>query len=338
MKILIIQTAFIGDLVLTTSFIREVFLKNKNAEIHILVKKGTEDILDKNPYLKKVYLYDKKKSKSLFYFINLINELRKEKFEITYSPHFSHRSSQISFFSGAKIRIGYKESGFSFLHTKKISRPLRKFHEVDKLFFLLGNEKNYSEKDKRPEIYFDESKILNIRNEINELKNFFVIAPSSLWETKRMPSEKFTLLIRKILQNLNNKIILVGSKQDKNLADEILKNFPNEKKILDFTGKTNLIELAYLISKSKLIVSNDSSPIHFASAFNIPTIMIYGATIPEFGYSTLSEKKFISEVAGLSCRPCGIHGGKFCPETHFKCMKDQDIEKIFLEIRKILAI
>ncbi len=337
MKVLIIQTAFIGDLVLTTSFIREVYLKHGKAEIHILIKSGTEEILDKNPYIKKIHTFDKKKSKSLFYFINLIRELKKEKFDISYSPHFSHRSSLLSFFSGAKIRIGYSESGFSFLHTKKIPRPLKNTHEVDKLFSLLEQEKKYSLQEKRPEIYFDEQKISKIKNEIPK-ENFFVIAPSSLWETKRMPVSKFNDLIQKILKSRNEKILLVGSKQDKILSDEILNHFPNEIKLIDFTGKTSLVELAFLISKSKLVISNDSSPIHFASAFNIPTIMIYGATIPDFGYSTLSDKQFISEVRGLSCRPCGIHGGKFCPEKHFKCMLDQDITEMFKSIISLIGI
>ncbi len=336
MKILIIQTAFLGDLILTTSYIREVAKKYPDAEIHILIKSGAESILKNNPYIKKIYTLDKKKSKSFLYFLKFIFALRKEKYSICYSAHFSHRSSQFSFFSGAKIRIGYAESGFSFLHTRKISRPLEDVHEVDKLFSLLDLEKPFSLSEKRPEIFFDDLEKSEFKK-ILPAEKYISIAPSSLWETKRMPVFKFIELIQKILQTRNEKIVLIGSKDDIPLTEEILKAFPNETRLIDFAGKTNLRELAYLISKSALLISNDSSPIHFASAFNTPTLMIYGATIPAFGYSTLVDKQFISEVQNLACRPCGIHGGKFCPEVHFQCMKNQDIEKMFREIQILLS-
>jgi heptosyltransferase II len=336
MKILIIQTAFLGDLILTTAFIREVAKKFPNAEIHILIKAGTETILKNNPHIQKIISLDKKKSKSLFYFLKFISNLRKEKYSICYSAHFSFRSSQFAFFSGAKIRIGYVESGFSFLHTEKISRPIEGIHEVDKLFKLLDKEKKFSLQDKRPEIFFDELE----KSEFQKLlptEKYISIAPSSLWETKRMPVYKFIELIQKIIGTRNEKILLIGSKDDIPLTEEILKAFPNEKRIIDFAGKTNLRELAFLISKSELLISNDSSPIHFASAFNTPTLMIYGATVPTFGYSTLVDKQFISEVQNLPCRPCGIHGGKFCPEVHFQCMKNQDIKTMIKQIHFLLG-
>jgi heptosyltransferase-2 len=332
MKILIIQTAFIGDLILTTSFIREVFKKYKNPEIQILVKSGTEDILANNPYIQKIISYDKKKNKNFFYFFNFLTKIRNEKFDICYSPHFSHRSSLVSFFSGAKQRIGYKEAGFSFLFTKKIQRPLRGIHEVDKLLSLLETNSEYTLSSKRPEIFIDESKI-SIKGDLP--KEYISIAPSSLWETKRMPEDKFVELISEFRKKNSLPILLIGSKADFDLCEKIKLNSTTSG-IFNFAGKTNLIELAYLISKSKLIVSNDSSPIHLASAFNIPTIMIYGATIPEFGYSTLADMHFISQVDGLNCRPCGIHGGRNCPEKHFKCMKEQNISNMIKEINQLL--
>ena len=332
MKILIIQTAFIGDLILTTSFIREVFKKYKNPEIHILIKSGTEEILSNNPYIKQIISYDKKMNKSLLYFFKFLNKIRNEKYEICYSPHFSHRSSIISFFSGAKKRIGYLQAGFSFLLTTKINRPLKGIHEVDKLFSLLETDQVFELSSKRPEIFINESKITIQKNLPDE---FICIAASSLWETKRMPENKFVELILEFRKSNTLPIILIGSKADFELCETILSN-SNKKDIYNFAGKTSLSELAYLISKSKLVVSNDSSPIHFASAFNIPTLMIYGATIPEFGYSTLSDHQYISEVKELSCRPCGIHGGKNCPEKHFKCMNEQNITNMVKQLKELL--
>lgn len=351
MKILIIQTAFLGDLILTTSFFREVKNKFKDAEIHLIVNKGTEDILAGNPNISKVISFDKAKvKKSIFYFMSFIKNLRKEKFGLCISPHFSHRSSIISFLSGAKERIGYHESGFSFLHTKKISRPIHGKHEVDKLFSLIHESpENFSLEKKRPELFFPAERISRIKDILDSRrlnKNYIVLAPSSIWETKRMPTEKFQELFSLISHNTNFPILLVGSKKDEILCENIIERrypeIPTKEsksiadRIFNLAGKTDLVELSYLISKAKVIVSNDSSPIHFASAHNIPTIMIYGATIPDFGYSTLVDKQYLAQVEGLPCRPCGIHGGKFCPEKHFKCMKEQNVEIMFQKLMQFI--
>lgn len=347
MKILIIQTAFLGDLILTTSFFREVKQKYKDAELHVIVNKGTEDILFENPNIKNVISFDKTKvRKSLFYFLSFIQMLRKEKYDLCICPHFSYRSSLISFFSGAKERIGYKESGFSFLHTKKITRPLYGKHEVDKLFSLIyENPESFSISKKRPELFFSESRLLKIKSILESYhlkKNFIILAPSSIWETKRMPTQKFKELFTLLVTNTNYPIVLIGSSKDQILCENIIdRRFPevkkaNQERIFNLAGKTDLVELSYVISQSLAVVSNDSSPIHFASAHNIPTVMIYGATIPDFGYSTLADKQYLAQVDGLSCRPCGIHGGKICPEKHFKCMEEQNVSNMFQKLLELI--
>jgi len=338
-NILIIQTAFLGDLILTTPFIREVYALYDRPKISIVVNKGTAEILTGNPYLSEIIEFDKKKvKKDLFYFFKFAANLKNKKFDICISPHFSHRSSILSFLSRAKERIGYIESGFSFFHTKKLHRPIRGVHEVDKLFSLVYQDpKNYPKK-KRPEIFIEKSKMGNIlslmkKNGIKS-KKFIVVAPSSVWETKKMPKEKFIELIQIILKKTTMQVALVGSKSDMKLTESIRENFP--KNVFNLSGKTTLTELAFVIKESAAVVSNDSSPIHFASAFNIPTIAIFGATIPDFGYTPLSDRNFISEVSGLSCRPCGIHGGNSCPEKHFLCMRDQNPKLMFKKLSSLI--
>ncbi|NUM40426.1 MAG: glycosyltransferase family 9 protein [Leptospiraceae bacterium] len=227
-NILIIQTAFLGDLILTTPFIREVYALYDRPSITIVVNKGTEEILSGNPFLKEVLEFDKKKAKkNLLYFFWFASQLRKRKFDLCLSPHFSHRSSILSFLSRAKERIGYKEAGFSNLLTKKIHRPILGVHEVDKLFSLIYPSIGQYPKRRRPEIYLEDSKTINIKNimkkENLKQKKYIVIAPSSVWETKKMPKEKFIELIQLILQNFKYQIVLIGSKSDINLSESIQK-------------------------------------------------------------------------------------------------------------------
>ncbi len=334
MKILIIQTAFLGDLILTTGFIRRVKELYPSSKISVLVNSGTESILTGNPYISEIISLDKKQiKKNLLHFFKFLTKIRERKFEICFSPHFSHRSSIIAFYSGAKKRIGYKQAGFSFLLNNKKSRPILGIHEINKLFSLVNEEKF----PYKPELFFLEEEIKQIKETmIQEKLNspFVVIAPSSIWETKRMPETKFREIIQMILEKTNYIPVLVGSKNDLQISNEVKKDL--ETYVVDFTGKTNLKEFCYIISKSKVLISNDSSPIHVASAFDIPTVAIFGATIPEFGYTPLSSKQFISEIKNLDCRPCGIHGGRVCPKQHFRCMREQDPKLIFEALLKIL--
>lgn len=349
-KILILQTAFLGDLILSTSFFHAVRIAYPEAEIHVVCNAGTENVLTSNQDINLVIPFDKKKIKrNLFSFFEFALQLRKNNYDVIFSPHFSHRSSLLSWFTTAPIRVGYVESGFSFLHTKKVPRPITGPHEVDKLFSLLFDDpSDYpSGRERRPYLYSnptDDQRILNLLSSIKiSEREYIILAPSSLWETKRLPEEKFVSVISQILRKRQESIILIGSKSDLEIEARIfqlLKIEPLKEKertrLHSFIGKTSLGELSSLISKSKAIISNDSSPIHYASAFNIPTVMIYGATIPAFGYSALSTKNRIIEVPNLSCRPCGIHGGRFCPEKHFKCMLEQDPLKIFNALEAVL--
>lgn len=324
-KILVIQTAFLGDLILSTALFKKIKMKHANSTLTVIVNKGTEAILEKNPNIDRIMAVEKKTTfRNPILFGKFLLDLKKEKFTICYSPHFSHRSSIISYFSGAGERIGYKESGFSFLHTKTVHRPLRGIHELEKLNALVGDYNLL-----KPEIFLDTGSMGLIEQTLSGVYPYIVIAPSSIWETKRMPIEKFEELIDKIIKNTQFHTVIVGSKADIALGKYLSDRF--REKILDLTGRTSLKELSYVISRAKAVVSNDSSPIHIASAFNTPTLAIFGATVPDFGYTPVADMHYISEVA-LECRPCGIHGGKICPEKHFRCMIDQNVDTMFKEL------
>ncbi|MDZ4727234.1 MAG: lipopolysaccharide heptosyltransferase II [Leptospira sp.] len=349
-KILILQTAFLGDLILSTPFFHAVRNQFPDAQIDLVCNLGTEQIVFGNPDISEVIPIDKKKShKRLFGFLKFALALRDKNYDIIFSPHFSYRSTILSYIIGAKIRIGYKQSGFSFLHTKKILRPVIGPHEVHKLFSLLYDSENDFPKgrDQRPFLYPGEVEITNFNHKASELKilpkSYIIIAPSSLWETKRMPEEKFVSVMSHILRKRSETIVLVGSKSDTAIEEKIfglLKTEPLKPKerirVHSLIGKTSLGDLAVWIQNSSAIITNDSSPVHYASAFDIPTVMIYGATIPGFGYSSLSTKHKLIEIENLNCRPCGIHGGKICPKSHFKCMLDQDPLKIFKALEEVI--
>jgi len=327
MKILIIHTAFIGDIVLSTPLIGKIKDIYPQSELSYLTTPTGAAVLKNNPKIDQLIIYDKKnKDKGLLNLLKLIKKLRKEKYDMVLSLHRYLRSSLIAYGTGAPIRKGYNVAPASFLFTEKIIYDKTK-HEVEKLLsFIEGNvEKKYP-----IEIYpskDDEKKAKELLGDIGD-KKLVVLAPGSRWKTKRWPVEYFNKVIEGLSQEKNLVVVVIGGIEDKNLEIKINEN------ILDLRGKTSLLESAAVIGKSTLLLTNDSSPIHMGSAFsNVRIFAIFGPTVKNFGFTPWSENNKIYEVENLSCRPCGLHGSDSCPKGHFKCMKDIDPEVILGDIK-----
>jgi len=142
------------------------------------------------------------------------------------------------------------------------------------------------------------------------------LAPGSVWATKRWPY--YAELAR--LFSPNARIAVVGAKEDAALAEEIGAAAPG--RVIDATGKLSLLGSAELIRRCAVLVTNDSSPQHLASAVGTPTVTVFGPTVPEFGFGPLAPRSKTAGVTGLDCRPCDRHGPMQCPLGHWRCMRD----------------
>ena len=332
MRILIIHTAFIGDIVLSTPLIKKIKDTYPDSDITYVTTPSGEAILKNNPHLNNIIVYDKRgEHKGISGVWQLGKRLRYENFNMVITPHRYLRSSILSWLSRSPIRKGYDIASGSCLFTEKIKYDRTK-HEVEKLLSFVApeNKKRYE-----IELYPGEKEKMKGDNlwkeNLLEDKKVVVLAPGSKWFTKQWPVEYFNKLAKSLKKLSNVRLIVVGGK------DEI--NLPIEKEnIIDMRGKTSLLELADILSRADVVVTNDSSPIHIASAFKKPRIFaLFGPTIEKFGFFPWSLNSKVFQVDGLKCRPCGIHGGKSCPEKHFKCMRDILPEEVFNEIKKYLG-
>ena len=332
MRILIIHTAFIGDIVLSTPLIKKIKDTYPDSDITYVTTPSGEAILKNNPHLNNIIVYDKRgEHKGISGVWQLGKRLRYENFNMVITPHRYLRSSILSWLSRSPIRKGYDIASGSCLFTEKIKYDRTK-HEVEKLLSFVApeNKKRYE-----IELYPGEKEKMKGDNlwkeNLLEDKKVVVLAPGSKWFTKQWPVEYFNKLAESLKKLSNVRLIVVGGK------DEI--NLPIEKEnIIDMRGKTSLLELADILSRADVVVTNDSSPIHIASAFKKPRIFaLFGPTIEKFGFFPWSLNSKVFQVDGLKCRPCGIHGGKSCPEKHFKCMRDILPEEVFSEIKEYLG-
>lgn len=330
MKILIIHTAFIGDIVLSTPLLKRVKEMYPEAKITYVTTPVGATILRNNPHITEIIEYDKRGNHSgIKGLLALGRRLRYENFNMVLTPHRYLRSSILSWLTRSPKRIGYDIASGALLFTDKIKYDKTK-HEVEKLLSFLGDVPKNPRENYPIELYPSkkEKEAVDKIWEDNSLSSekVIAIAPGSKWFTKKWPLEYFNKVIELLVKD-GIKVIVIGGK------DELFLNVVNHKNIIDLRGKTTLLELAEVLKRVKVVLTNDSSPIHIASAFaNTKIIAIFGPTVKEFGFFPWSENSKVLEVNGLTCRPCAIHGGDKCPKGHFKCMLEIKPEQVYGEI------
>lgn len=320
-KILVIQTAFIGDVILATALLENLHADYPQSTIDLLVKKGNEMLFKNHPFINKVMVFDKSKNK-----INTLNtllaEIRKEKYDLVINLHRFGSSGFLTAFSGARQKIGFAKNPFSFLFTKKISHVIGNgTHEVDRNYELIKHITR--SKIRQPRLYPSPSDYSLVSQ--YKKRDYFCIAPASVWFTKQLPDKKWIELTD--LLPPDKDIYLLGAPGDKELCDHIISQSKHPS-VYSLCGKLNLLQSAALMQDAVMNYVNDSAPLHLASAMNARVTAFFCSTVPAFGFGPLSEKSVIAETEiNLDCRPCGLHGFRKCPKGHFKCALTIEVKK-----------
>ena len=320
-KILVIQTAFIGDAILATALIEQLHIAYPNAKICFLVKKGNESLFTNHPFLTEVLVWDKHKNKIKNLF-KLLIKIRKQRFDLVINCHRFASSGILAGFSKSKHIAGFKENPFSFLfnYTQKHIVTTGK-HEIERNASLINDFCNTPIKN--PALYPSQ----NDYNVVKPYKteNYYCIAPTSVWFTKQVPEYKWVELIHKL--ESNSTIYLLGAKTDFDLC-ETIKLKCKSANITNLAGKLTLLQSTALMQNAKMNFVNDSAPLHLCSAVNANVIAFFLSTSPLFGFTPLSKNHKIIEVQNLSCKPCGLHGFKACPHQHFKCGNELEMNPV----------
>lgn len=311
-RILFIQTAFLGDVILATAAIAEAKRIFPEAEIDVVVKKGNESLLQNNPHISNTLVFDKSSGK-FKEILRLKKFFQTRNYDIAFNFHRFGSSGILTVLSGAKKKYGFKKNPFSFLFTKKFEHEIGNGkHEVERNLMLL--REFGAAPIAKPELYPSENSFSKTAE--YKSKPYICMAPASVWFTKQLPEYKWVELINK--QEASTQIYLIGGPTDHDLCQRIIDqvSHPN---IANLAGKLNLLDSAALMKDAKRNYVNDSGPLHIASAMNAPVTAFFCSTVPSFGFGPLSDDSEIKQVNNLDCRPCGLHGYKSCPKAHFKC-------------------
>jgi lipopolysaccharide heptosyltransferase II len=318
MRFLIIQTSFIGDVVLATSVVEKLHQKFPDAKIDFLLRKGNESLLENHPFLNKVITWDKKQNKlgNLFKTISLV---RQSRYDRLINLHRYASTGLITALSGAKEKIGFDKNPFSFFYTKKIKHEIGDGkHEIERNQELISDITDSV--PAKPKLYPSKSEfagVSNLKLQTSNAKQYICIAPASVWFTKQLPKEKWIEVINLI--NKDTTVYLIGAGSDLSLCSEIIKAVQHPHTI-NLAGNLSFLESAALMKGAAMNYVNDCAPLHIAGAMNAPVTAIFCSTSPIYGFGPLSDSsKIVETKITLDCKPCGLHGFKACPKGHFKC-------------------
>ena len=327
-KILIIQTASIGDVILTTPFLESLHHNYPDATVDMVVKKGTESLFASHPFLGKMYIWDKseRKLKNLY---AILKEIQSERYDLVVNVQRFFLTGMLTAFSRAKYTVGFNKNPFSIFFSLRVKHKIREgeYHETERNLKLI--EHLVKDTLQKPRLYpSPQDDALTSQYKTHQ---YICVAPASLWFTKQYPAEKWVEFVRELPADLY--VYFLGSPSDFDLCDGII-NDSGHQNALNLAGKLKLLETTSLQRDARMNFVNDSAPMHLASSVNAPVTAIFCSTVTSFGFGPLSDNSVVLETdEKLDCRPCGLHGLKECPEKHFKCAISIEKEKLLERVR-----
>lgn len=312
-NILIIQTAFLGDVVLATALVEKLRKTFPEASIDFLLRKGNEGLLRDHPYLRQVLIFDKKeKFRSIRTLIRLI---RAGRYDLVVNVQRFFTSGLLAVTSGARQIVGFDKNPLAFGYSRRAPHRIGQGnppqHEVERNLSLIAHLTDGVFEP--PRLYPPPAAYEKVPKD----KAYICIAPTSVWFTKQWPADRWVALINRLPPEQT--IYLLGAPADRE-ACEAIRRQSTHPRVINRAGELNLLESAALMQGARMNYANDSAPVHLASATDAPITAIFCSTVPAFGFGPLSSRSRVVETDQvLSCRPCGLHGYRACPEGHFRC-------------------
>jgi len=320
-KVLIIRFSSIGDIVLTTPVIRCLY--NHGHRIDFLVKKAFRPVLESNQYLNEVLVLEETLWSTAL-------KLRNNKYDIIIDLHKSTRSFVLRLLMGRNVTSFNKMRIKRWLRTKGVKRLTSDPH-ISERFLKTLNPLGISNDGKGLDFPVREKNKVELEDN-PVFKTKVALIPGAQHFTKRMTEN----LVSKIITNHSDIFFYVLGGNEERLMGKALEQHSN---VENFCGKLTLEQSASIIEKSDFVITTDTGLMHISAALNKDIIVIWGSTVPEFGfypYHGKGEGNYISiENKDISCRPCTKSGKPHCPKGHLKCISEISTRELFFAINEL---
>ncbi len=287
----------------------------------VVTTQAAAPLLETHPAPRRVVVYDKRGAdRGIGGFVHKAGELRRQGYARAYLPHRSLRSAALAVAARIPERIGFAGSPGAFTYTRSVPRP-GAGHEAERILALAEPPSGVSAKVSLGLTDEDRAHAAAWLEAHRVTEPFVAVAPGSIWGTKQWPG------YAELVTRLSHPVVVVGGAEDRALAEAVAQSAPGRVHVA--AGALPLRASAALLARASLLVTNDSAPLHLASAVGTRVVAIFGPTIPAFGFGPRGDTDRIVELAGLACRPCSSHGPTVCPLGHHRCMRDLRVEAVW---------
>jgi heptosyltransferase-2 len=342
----VLQTSFLGDMILTTPLLARLAAEGP---VHVVATPANAGVLRHHPAVASVIVYDKRGvDRGLRGLWRVARAVRSTGARRAFLAQGSMRTAALALLAGIPERIGFATSAGRALYTRRVPYD-RSAHHATRLWQLADRPGHATHPSVRPSLVPGDEDVAAVRtvlasHAVEGTTPLVALAPGSVWATKRWPG--FAELASQLtggpdpILPRDARLVVIGGEADAGLARDIADavHHAGGAPVIDATGRLSLLASAALIARCRAIVTNDSAPLHLASAMNIPTIALFGPTVPTMGFGPLASASHVVGHAALSCRPCHAHGPMACPLGHWRCMREVGSDQVIAPLRRAINL
>ncbi len=330
-KILVVRFSSLGDVILTTAILPNLKAHWPDSEVIFLTKKPYDTVLDGNPYVDRVHVFDP----SVQPFSQLSKEIKSERFDIVIDLHGNPRSFLLRLLTGAPLTVVVKKSTLArkaLVWFKFKSSSLGKSVR-EKILDCLA-PLDVPVQNTATQLFPDKNLSALIALGVDPTRKLIGVAPGAKHATKRWGVEKFAEAANRLGAFPNSQVLVLGDKNDRPVASDVFQKISAPAKNL--AGFTSLKELISVVSRLSILVTNDSGIMHIAEALDIPLVAMFGPTVRPLGFAPYKPTSRVAELINLPCRPCSLHGTNTCPLKHHQCMAELDVNAVLFVASELL--
>jgi heptosyltransferase-2 len=321
-------------MILTTPLIERLA---REGPVHVVATPANAGVLAHHPAVSSVIVFDKRRTDRGWRGLRRVSRaLRAVGAQRAFLAQGSSRTAALAWMAGIPERVGFETSGGRLFTTRRVPYDAS-LHHAARLWQLANAPGDMRVPPPlRPSLYpgaAEQEAVLALlrAHAVDDTTPLVALAPGSVWATKRWPS--YDALATQLLADgtlLRARIVVLGAAGDTPLAASIAQavHQAGGAPVIDATGQLSLLGSAALLARCQLLVTNDSAPLHLASAMNTPTVSLFGPTVPAFGFGPLATRRMVLGHDSLTCRPCDAHGPQRCPLGHWRCMRELPVAQV----------